>query len=99
MRILTLTLAFFGVVNAFQVGLTRRDAIHSGAAVVAGLVTAAPQLSNAFSQQLDENAPLEPAQQATAGKIDLNNAFIVSSKLVDAGRPIPIHSHHHLHGA
>ena len=54
------------------------DAFISGIATAAGLaVISSPQAGMAFSQQLDENW-IEPSQQATDGKVDLNSAFVVS---------------------
>lgn len=44
-------------------------------------MTAFPQLSNAFSQQLDDYA-FEPQQQATDGKFDLNAAAIGEYKVL-----------------
>ena len=58
--------------------VSRRDAIGTFAAA-AGLVVA-PQVSNSFSQQLEDPNYVEQSQMATDGKIDLNNAFVVSSQ-------------------
>ena len=78
MRILAIILALPAVLGF---GVPRREAIkQSGVAFVVGIV--APELANAFSQQLDENI-VEPAQQATGGKVDLNSAFVVSSISTD----------------
>lgn len=76
MRIFFTAIFIISNVAAFHVGVSRRDAIlQGGAAVLTGIV--APQVSNAFSQQLDDNAPVDSAQMATNGKIDLNSAFVV----------------------
>ena len=58
--------------------VSRRDAFGAVAAATASLV-AAPQVAGAFSQQLENPNYVEPAQMSTGGKIDLNNAFVVSS--------------------
>lgn len=50
--------------------------------MLAGILIGNPQVSKAFSQQLDETAPPEPAQQATSGKIDLNSAFVGDYKVL-----------------
>lgn len=76
MRIFFTAIFIISNVAAFHVGVSRRDSIlQGGAAVLTGIV--APQVSNAFSQQLDDNAPVDSAQMATNGKIDLNSAFVV----------------------
>ena len=77
MRILILTLAIIGFGTAFEVGMSRRSAIVEGGGVLAGIVIGSPQISNAFSQQLEDHEYPEASQQATGGKIDLNNAYIV----------------------
>ena len=41
----------------------------------------APNVANAFSQQLDDYA-YEPQQQATDGRLDLNSAFVVSCRFI-----------------
>lgn len=56
-----------------EVAMDRRTAL-SKAAVLAGIV-ASPQLGNAFSQQSDDNW-VEPSQQKTDGRLDLNNTPI-----------------------
>jgi hypothetical protein len=66
-----------GSAFAFNPGLSRRDAfVKGGVAFFAGVV--APEVASAFRQQLDDYA-VEPSQQATGGKLDLNNAPIVST--------------------
>ncbi|CAJ1954776.1 unnamed protein product [Cylindrotheca closterium] len=62
---------------ASQLEVSRRHTLElltAGIAGAAGLL-AFPELSNAFSQQLDDFA-YEPQQQATDGKFDLNSAFV-----------------------
>ena len=60
--------------------VSRRDAIGAVAAAGGGLLSA-PQVSGAFSQQLENLNYVEPSQMATGGKIDLNNAFVVRSNV------------------
>jgi hypothetical protein len=92
LRILILALAVLGSVAALQVGISRRTAIveGGGAAMLAGIMIGSPQVSNAFSQQLDDTAAPEPAQQATIGKIDLNNAFVVSMACLNDLKSMPL---------
>ncbi len=59
--------------------LSRRDvasALISGISAV-GLASSFPQTGMAFSQQMDDDW-IEPSQQATDGRLDLNAAFVVS---------------------
>lgn len=58
--------------------------------MLAGILIGNPQVSKAFSQQLDETAPPEPAQQATSGKIDLNSAFVVSVSFLNVLKSLPL---------
>ena len=61
--------------------ISRRDALASGASVLLVGITGVPKSAYAFSQQLDESE-IEPAQMATSGKYDLNNAFVVSNNVI-----------------
>ena len=82
MRIVVTVIFIISSARAFHIGVTRRDAfVQGGAAMLTGIV--APQVSNAFSQQLDDNAPVDSAQMATNGKIDLNSAFVVRTCAFD----------------
>jgi hypothetical protein len=76
-RIFFTTIFIITSVAAFHVGISRRDAILQGGSAVLTSIVVAPQVSNAFSQQLEDNAPVDSAQMATNGKIDLNSAFVV----------------------
>lgn len=69
-----ISVLFLLPVAALGFGLSRRDACFG--AIAFGVGAATPEIANAFSQQLDDFI-VEPAQQATDGKLDLNAAFVV----------------------
>mmetsp|Transcript_14142 Transcript_14142/g.21590 ORF Transcript_14142/g.21590 Transcript_14142/m.21590 type:complete len:141 (-) Transcript_14142:82-504(-) len=68
-----ISVLFLLPVAALSFGLSRRDACFG--AIAFGVGTTTPEIANAFSQQLDDYI-VEPAQQATDGKLDLNAAFV-----------------------